>query len=325
MSDLQVFGTLGPACHNQKVLEQIFRAGATGMRLNLSHGNLRNHKDLVDNMKKAARECGQKCDLLIDMQGPELRTISYLSPKTLSKEKVYAVSELGFPACLLESLQPGMQILIDDGKILLEMTDKMHARVIRSGELLPRKSIGVHGLNLHLPVLTEDDLENLETAASFGVTGIMLPFVRSQDDLKQVRVVMNANGLQDARLYAKIESVEGVEMLESLLPYCDGIIIARGDLGDSVGLVNVASVQHYIEEVCRSHDKPYMVVTQMLDSMISHPVPTRAEVSDVYHAVYNGASSIMLTGETAAGKYPVEAMDYFVKIAQTAIADRNRR
>lgn len=318
MRPLNIFGTLGPACQDEVTLESIFQAGATGMRLNLSHGSLASHADWIERTKKAADKCGLVPELLIDMQGPELRVSRSVSPRILTEGEVEDIRELGFPDCLVKAVQPGSDILVDDGRLLLKMKSNHQAQVVRGGTLLPAKSIAVSGLDLQLPALTEEDRVNLAVAAEYGITGIMQPFVRSPEDLARVRQVMNENGLEKARLYAKIESAQGVEMLETLFPHCDEIIIARGDLADSVGLVQVARVQYYIEETCRKHHKPYMVVTQMLDSMIQNPVPTRAEISDIYHAVHGGAASIMLTGETASGKYPVQAMEYFVQTARTA-------
>ncbi len=322
MKDLYIFGTLGPACHEVETIMALFRAGATGMRLNLSHGNLAQHADWIANFHIAAKRCGVSPQLLIDMQGPELRTSASLSPLPLETDHIVMTNTLGFPDCVRPYLKTGVQILVDDGRILLETVDHEKSKVLRGGLLLPRKSITIQHVSIPLPVLTKEDFDNLSCAAQYGVTGIMQPFVRSTEDLIKVRAQMDACGLKNACLYAKIESKEGIAMAESLLPYCDELIIARGDLADSVGLVHLASAQHDLEKICRRHEKPYMIVTQMLHSMMTSPIPTRAEISDIYHAVYNGASSIMLTGETASGSYPVEAMNYFAQTAYTALKDR---
>ena len=150
----------------------------------------------------------------------------------------------------------------------------------------------------------------------------MQPFVRNAQDLITVRETLQSIGNPDLQVYAKIENMEGVARLEELFPYCDQIVIARGDLGNAMPLWELPAVQKRIQDICRAHSMPYMVVTQMLDSMMEHPVPTRAEVSDIFYAVYHGASSIMLTGETAAGRYPQEAMKYFSETAKSALVCR---
>lgn len=322
MKKMNIYGTLGPSCHTVEAIKEMFQLGATGMRLNLSHGSLCDHEEWIRNFHIAAKQCHISPELLIDMQGPELRTSSTISPIELNTGDIVPINVLGFPDCLQPHLQSGMHILADDGRILLETLENNKVKVLRGGQLEARKSLAVQGIEIPLPVLTKEDIENLSHARQYGITGIMQPFVRNAEDLQQVQKYIDLYGLKNIRLYAKIESDQGISMIESLFPYCDELIIARGDLADSVGLVNVASAQHHIEKLCHKYSMPYMIVTQMMHSMISSPVPTRAEISDVYHAVYGGASSIMLTGETAAGSYPAEAMKYFVQTAKTALADR---
>lgn len=174
--------------------------------------------------------------------------------------------------------------------------------------------------HIALPTLTESDIRNLKVAKQYGVTGIMQPFVRHAQDLITVKETLSSIGCPQLQVYAKIENMEGVTHLKELLPYCDQIVIARGDLGNAMPLWELPAVQKSIQDICKEHFMPYMVVTQMLDSMMEHPIPTRAEVSDVFHAVYHGASSIMLTGETAAGKYPLQAMKYFCKTVKSALS-----
>jgi pyruvate kinase len=168
--------------------------------------------------------------------------------------------------------------------------------------------------------MTDSDLANLRAAGAYGVTGVMQPFVRSRADLEEVRGVLDAAGGQAIRLFAKIENLDGVEKLGELLPAAGEIVIARGDLGNAVPLWKLPALQKRIAAVCREAGKPFMVVTQMLASMEQNPVPTRAEVTDVFNAVLDGASSVMLTGETAAGNYPVEAMEYLVRTVREAEA-----
>ena len=169
-----------------------------------------------------------------------------------------------------------------------------------------------------MPTLTENDLKNIRLAARYGVTGVMLPFVRGKEDLLTLRRALDDAGAGHIEIFAKIENQQGVNALEELLPYCDHVVIARGDLGNAMPLWKLPGVQKTLASKCRQAGKPFMVVTQMLDSMHERAVPTRAEVLDIYNAVLDGASSLMLTGETAAGKFPAEAMEYLVKTGREA-------
>lgn len=313
MPELNIYGTFGPSCHAREDLEKLLDAGATGMRLNLSHGSLKDHEDWI----KAYHEAGGK-DLLIDMKGPELRVGKDLEPLQLVEDEAVYVERLMLPQVVLDVLEEDKTLLLDDGKIELKMESPNVAVVVQGGLLMPSKSVAVPGFKSPYPALTEEDHENLLNAKEFGVTGIMQPFVRSKEDLIEVREALKRYGLENVRLFAKIESAEGLQQLEQLLPFCDEVIIARGDLANAVGITNIAKIQNDIEDVCRAHQKPWMVVTQMLDSMRFSPAPTRAEITDIYNAVKAGASSIMLTGETASGKYPILAMETFVAAAKTA-------
>ena len=169
-----------------------------------------------------------------------------------------------------------------------------------------------------MPTLTDSDLKNIGLAAEYGVTGVMQPFVRNKEDLLTVREALEKAGAAHIEIFAKIENLQGVAALEELLPYCDHVVIARGDLGNAMPLWKLPGMQKEIAAKCRAAGKPFMVVTQMLDSMHERAVPTRAEVLDIYNAVLDGAASLMLTGETAAGKFPVESMEYLVKTGEEA-------
>ena len=223
---------------------------------------------------------------------------------------------------IIDALEPGQEVLLDDGKILAEVvktaTTTAEMRVIRGGVLSGRKSIAIVGKSVEMPPLTDKDKENLKLAAEYGVTGVMQPFVRSEDDLKQLRAELDNNNGKDIKIFAKIENLKGVENLESFFDYSDEIIIARGDLGNAVPLWELPRLQKDIATRCRTYNMPFMVVTQMLSSMEHSKVPTRAEVSDIYNAVLDGAASVMVTGETAVGEYPVEVIRYMVKTVESA-------
>lgn len=352
MRRVDIFGTLGPACARQDILEEMFACGMTGMRLNLSHTGLESCEEWIRNFRQAAVATNVEPKLLIDLQGPELRIGEFESQNLIEgTEVVLGKGGIPVPDILLQRLCAGQQVLLDDGKLLLEVADIqtnaevpnvgtqcnkqtkeigneeesriVSCRVLRGGMLKPRKSISPLGMELPIPTLTESDLKNLAVAKKYGVTGVMLPFVRNEEDLKALRTALEEVGASDIKIYAKIENMAGVNMLEKLLPYADEIVIARGDLGNAMPLWELPAVQHHIGTVCANAGKSYMVVTQMLASMEHAAVPTRAEVSDIFYAVLHGASSVMLTRETAAGEYPVEAMRYMcetVKVANDSLS-----
>lgn len=316
----EIYGTLGPACAEVDTLAKMFGAGMTGIRLNLSHVTLRKAAEQVEALHSAAARCGVKAKLLIDMQGPELRLGTFETEPLLREGETVTLGADGIamPEVVLPYLVPGQELLLDDGRLLLEMLDSRRARVIRGGVLKSRKSIALPGSKIHPPTMTAEDMENIRDAVEFGVTGVMQPFVRDAEDLKTVRAALDAAGGQDIALFAKIENMDGVEHLDELLPHCDEIVIARGDLGNAMPLWRLPAVQKRISAKCRSAGKRFMVVTQMLYSMEKSPVPTRAEVSDIFNAVYDGCSSVMVTGETAVGAYPVEVIRYLANTAMEA-------
>ena len=325
-----IYGTLGPSCADADTLEQMFAAGMTGLRLNLSHITLSQAARQIAAMHEAAARCGLTAQLLIDMQGPELRLGVLPAPLSLREGDTLLLGEGGLPvpALVLPSLRPGQSVLLDDGKLLLEVrrqtAEGAEAVVLRGGRLQSRKSLALPGAALHPPAMTPQDLENISRAADFGVTAVMQPFVRDRNDLEAVRQALRDAGCGHVRLFAKIENREGVGNLDQLLPVCDEIVIARGDLGNAVPLWELPRVQKEIAAACRRAGRAFMVVTQMLASMEHSPVPTRAEVSDVFNAVCDGAASVMVTGETAVGEYPIEVIRYLARTVTQAEQYRDR-
>ena len=315
---VSIYGTLGPACAHSAILAEMLRQGMTGVRLNLSHGSLMESAPTIEALRQAERITGKKADLLIDMQGPELRLGGLSAPLMLPEGGEIDLTALPLPGVVSAALAPGSELLLDDGKLLLRCIDAARAIVIRGGTLESRKSVAVPGLHVKLPPLTDLDRENLRHAAAMGVTGVMQPFVRSGDDLWQVRRAMAEVGCPHLRLFAKIEDAAGIAALPRLLPAADEIVIARGDLGNAMPLWQLPAAQKRIAAVCRAAGKPFMVVTQMLQSMTHSPVPTRAEVSDVFNAVLDGAASVMVTGETAVGEYPAQVIRYLAATAAEA-------
>lgn len=321
---IDVFGTLGPACTDENILSEMFALGMTGIRINLSHVMLKDCADSIGMIQRAAAKAGITPKILIDMQGPELRIGSLDKPVSLTEGDSFILGQGGIALDhrILEAMAAGQDILLDDGKILAKVkrADGISAElsVIRGGILSGRKSIAIEGISVDMPALTANDAENIRLAAQYGVTGVMQPFVRSAEDLKAVRTALDSGDGQDIRIYAKIENLKGVENLESFFDYSDEIVIARGDLGNAVPLWELPGVQKDIAERCKKRNMPFMVVTQMLSSMEHSKVPTRAEVSDIYNAVLDGAGSVMVTGETAVGDYPVEVIRYLVNTVNAA-------
>lgn len=323
MRKIDYYGTLGPACSSEEVLKEMLLVGMTGIRLNLSHGELEDFSPWIENLRSASRKVGAKPKLLIDLRGPELRIGDLSAPITLAQEEEVCLGKEGIPIPyeVYERLQIGSRLLLDDGAILMEVTsilkdERAFCRVLRGGILKSRKSIAVPGIDINLKTLTESDYRNIARAKEFGVTGVMLPFVRNAQDLINLKEALKVAGAEDIAIFAKIENLEGVDKLPEFLNCCDEVVIARGDLGNSMPLWKLPAAQKKLAALCRERKKPFMVVTQMLNSMIEKAAPTRAEVMDIYNAVLDGASSLMLTGETAAGNYPIKAMEYLIRTAE---------
>ena len=322
---MDFYGTIGPACANHEMLVRMYENGMTGIRLNLSHGMLMEHAEWLEMASKAADTVGKKTKILIDLQGPELRVGVLKSECVLAdgSEVILGDDAIPIPKILFEHCKCGMYLLLDDGKIKAEILtcdiDQMIVKILRGGILRSRKSIAVCDVQIPSPTLTKQDIENLKVAKKYGVTGVMLPFVRHAEDLMELKRILKENDEEYIQIFAKIENMQGVEALESFMALAEEIIIARGDLGNAMPLWELPRVQKSVSNMCKKADKPFMVVTQMLDSMEHRPVPTRAEVADIYNAVLDGASSVMLTGETAIGDYPAEAMLYLVNTAQEAL------
>ena len=320
----KLLGTLGPACADTEILRRMFRAGMSGMRLNLSHSTLKESADTIRLMRAAAAAEGVTPELLLDLQGPELRIGALSSPLTLREGETLTLGEaFPIPDCLRGNLRKGDGLLLDDGVLMLCVEDEkaLSCRVERGGVLGSRKSLAVVGRELPAPALTDFDMENLRLAVSYGATGLMQPFVRGKEDLLAVRKALRETGAESLKIFAKIENQSGLRNLPEIAPLADVIICARGDLGNAMPLWELPRAQAKIVRYCRGAGKPFMISTQMLHSMLHSPVPTRAEVTDVYQAAKSGADYLLLTGETAVGEYPAESMEYFAHLAGTGGED----
>ena len=316
---MRYYATLGPSCCDTAALAALLRRGVTGFRLNLSHTPLAARTDWIAALHVAEQETGLRAQLMIDLRGPEVRIGDMPAPLPLAEGAAVTLgADIPVDGDVLDALRPGMTVLLDDGAMALTVVDGGVCRVSRGGTLTGHKSLTLEGVDLRRPALCEADLADLSQAAALGVNAVMQPFVRSVDDLRVVRQTMAENGLADADLFAKVENQPGLDALPDWLALCDVVTIARGDLGSSLPLERLPAAQKHIAALCRSRGKPFLVVTQLLHSMIDHPAPTRAEVLDIYNAVLDGADCLMLTGETAQGRYPLESADWLIRVAQEA-------
>ena len=316
---MRYYATLGPSCCDTAALSALLRRGVTGFRLNLSHTPLAARTDWIDALHAAERETGLHAQLMIDLRGPEVRIGNMPAPLPLAEGAAVTLgADIPVDGDVLNALRPGMTVLLDDGAMALTVVDGGVCRVTRGGVLTGHKSLTLEGADLRRPALCEADLADLAQAAALGVNAVMQPFVRSAGDLRVVRQTMAENGLANAELFAKVENQPGLDALPDWLALCDVVTIARGDLGSSLPLERLPAAQKHIAALCRSRGKPFLVVTQLLHSMIDHPSPTRAEVLDIYNAVLDGADCLMLTGETAQGRYPLESADWLIRVAQEA-------
>ena len=324
---MEFYATLGEPCARRDVLDQLFQAGMTGLRVNLSHTSLSRCGPVLETLYWPAARAAGRADahLILDLQGPELRVGELPQPVPLREREEVLLGEDGIPVpqSILETARQGQQISLDDGALLLEVkrpgSAALLCRVVRGGTLLSRKSLSLLGAEVDTPTLTPADLKNLEQAGRYGATHILQPFVRGRRDIDVLRQALDRLGLERVQIMAKIENRQGIEHLDEIIEAADQLCIARGDLGNSIPLWKLPGIQKDIARRCRAAGRDFCLVTQLLWSMEQRPTPTRAEVCDLYNGVLDGASSLMLTGETAAGKWPVQAMEYLVRTAQEAM------
>lgn len=344
----KIYGTIGPACFDYDTLVRLLKKGMTGIRINLSHMNLSEAVNWIENIHGAWNQVFRgetKCDssdmeILMDLRGPELRIGKLQAHRMLEegdilsliaegKNNLFDPTEIPIPEAILPYLTEGQEVIIDDGKLALQVMEQnanvIECRVVRGGLLKSGKSIALLGKEVHMPTLTDSDLANIAVAKQYGITGVMLPFVRGKEDLQNLKQALKDADAPDIKVFAKIENETGVSKIAELIPECDEIVIARGDLGNAIPLWRLPVVQADLAALCQTEQKSFMVVTQMLASMEHASVPTRAEVSDIFRAIVEGAASVMLTGETAAGEFPVEAMDYLVRTVREAEAYRDKK
>ena len=319
---MKTYATLGPACCKKEVLAQMLSDGLNGFRLNLSHTSLPQCAPWINALHEAEELSSKKAELIIDMRGGEVRIGTLSHPLHLHAGDIVELGvDIPVDDDIISALVPGLSLLLDDGGISLTvLSADGKCRVKRGGMLGSRKSLS--GIDLVRPAVSEEDHADMALAKSYGVTGIMHPFVRSRDDLLQVRQAMAEHDIADLTLFAKVEDSQGLSTLSEWLDLADVITVARGDLGTNLPLWELPKAQKDIAAICREADKPFLVVTQLLHSMIENPMPTRAEVLDIYNACLDGASALMLTNETAQGSYGESAVRWLIKVANEGEKDR---
>jgi pyruvate kinase len=340
----KIVATIGPACQDEDTLSRLIEAGMNVARLNFSHGSYQDHAIVYKRLRAISRRLGKPVTILQDMQGPKIRTGEIEGGKVeirpggkfiLTTKKIIGDKDgvsVDYPG-LIEFMQPGGTILLDDGNLELQVTsvagEEAETTVIQGGTLKPHKGVNLPGVNLDIPGFTEKDQEDLKFGLQLGVDMVAVSFVRRAEDIEQVCEAVSTlcPDRPHLPLIAKLERPEALDNLEQIVQVADGVMVARGDLGVEMDPQMVPIAQKRIIETANQHTKVVITATQMLDSMIQNPRPTRAEASDVANAIFDGTDAVMLSGETAVGKYPVksvEMMDAIVCKAEKHILEWGR-
>ncbi len=331
MKRTKIIATIGPASSDKDVLRKMFLEGVNVCRLNFSHGSHEDVKQVIQTVRELNEETGLNVALLADLQGPKIRTgkmtdngvllengkeVNIITDEVLGTNETFSINYKDLP----RDVKSGERILLDDGKLVLEVvstngTDKIIAKVVHGGILSSHKGVNFPNTSITMPCLTEKDMEDLEFALDENVDWIGLSFVRSPRDIIELKHLI-ANRLKKAKVIAKIEKPEAIQQIDEIIHESDGLMVARGDLGVEIPYQNVPLLQKSIIKKCMSHAKPVIVATQMMESMITNITPTRAEVNDVANAVLDGADAVMLSGETSVGKFPVEVIRTMANIVK---------
>jgi pyruvate kinase len=328
MRRAKIVATLGPASNSYEQLRALIRAGVNVARLNLSHGSHAVHEEVYANLMRAAADEDQPIGVLVDLQGPKIRLETFADgPHLLAAGDTFTITIEDTPGTkelvgttfkgLPQDVGPGDTLLVDDGKVRLEVVEKTETtvvtKVIVGGMVSNNKGINLPGVAVSVPALSEKDEADLRWGLRQGIDYVALSFVRNASDVVRVHEIMAEEGIT-LPVIAKIEKPQAVDALEEIIDAFDGIMVARGDLGVELPPETVPIVQKRAVELARRMAKPVIVATQMLESMISSPVPTRAETSDVANAVLDGADAVMLSGETSVGQYPIETVEVMARI-----------
>lgn len=329
----KIICTIGPSSEEKGKISQLIRAGMNIARLNFSHGTYEEHKSRIVNLRDAEKELDANIAIMLDTKGPEIRIGTFGGHKAVLKTgQEFALSILPVQGDenrvyvnfnqITQIVTKGDRILLADGLIELAVTvvkkDEVVCKVLNGGEISDRKGVNIPGKSLPLPALTQKDIDDIIFGIGMGVDFIAASFVRKASDVVEIQKILEKNGGEDVHIIAKIENQEGVDNIDEIIRVADAIMVARGDLGVEIPVEEVPLIQKRIIEKCNGEGKPVITATQMLDSMIRNPRPTRAETTDIANAILDGTDAIMLSGETAAGCYPVEAVQMMVRIAQKA-------
>lgn len=332
MKRTKIVCTLGPAVDNVKILSKVCLAGMDVARFNFSHGDYSDQQKRIELFKSVREELNLPIAMMLDTKGPEIRIGTFRDSEVYLQDNEFFI--LTHDICegdetrvyvtyetLYEEVQVGSTILINDGLIELRVESIQEkdiiCRIIHGGKLTNRKSVNVPGLSLNFPLMTEKDKDDITFGVEQGFDMIAASFVRKPEDILTIKNLLSELNAPHVAVIAKIENQEGVDHFDDILEVADGIMVARGDLGVEVPMEKVPVIQKSFIKKCNEKGKIVIVATQMLESMTNSPRPTRAEVNDVANAVYDGASCVMLSGEVAAGKYPVECVKTMAKIAST--------
>jgi pyruvate kinase len=329
----KIICTIGPSCNSEAALRELIRAGMDVARLNFSHGSPQDHVRRIETLRNVAAEEGRTICILQDLQGPKIRTGSLKQHQpvtlkagnqvTITTRDVEGTAELISTTfkSLPGEVHPGSRVLLCDGRIELRVNeirgDDIGCQVINGGTLAEQQGINLPGAALSIPALTAKDRKDLEFGLEHGVDAVALSFVRSASDVREVKDIIAAHK-QDVPVIAKLEKPQALDQLEAILEVSDGVMVARGDLGVEMPPEKVPVIQKYVIRRAAEWRKPVIIATQMLESMIENPRPTRAEASDVANAIFDGTDAVMLSGETASGKYPREAVCMMAKIVVEA-------
>ena len=329
-----IIGTIGPASDSEEMFTKLVQAGLNVARINFSHGGYEENAEKIATIKRVREKLNKPVALLLDTKGPEIRTgklesgdekvtieegqeFTFVHDDILGNNTKTTISYKD----LYKDVKPGAKILVDDGAIEFEVISvegkDIKCKAINTAKLGSRKTMNVPGLKLNLPALAQKDIDDITNGIKAGFDFIAASFVRRASDVQAIRELLNNNDGEHVKIISKIESQEGIDNFEQILELSDGIMIARGDMGVEIPMEQVPIVQKHFIKRCNQVGKPVVTATQMLESMTSNPRPTRAEVSDVANAVYDVTSCIMLSGECAMGKYPVECVETMVKISKS--------
>ncbi|MWN31086.1 pyruvate kinase PykF [Gilliamella sp. Pra-s65] len=333
MKKTKIVCTIGPKSESKEMLAKLLNAGMNVMRLNFSHGDYEEHGNRIKNLREVMQETGLKAAIMLDTKGPEIRTIkleggndvslvagqtfTFTTDKTVvgNAERV-AVTYDGFA----HDLKPGNRVLVDDGLIAMDVKEvkgnEVICTVLNNGDLGENKGINLPGVSIKLPALAEKDKNDLIFGCEQGVDFIAASFIRKRSDVEDIRAHLKAHGGEDIKIISKIENQEGLDNFDEILEASDGIMVARGDLGVEIAVEEVIFAQKMMIKKCNKASKPVITATQMLDSMIKNPRPTRAEAGDVANAIIDGTDAVMLSGESAKGKYPLETVNVMATICK---------